>query len=184
MRPHIPLLRANNVRTGFFERQQIESVIRNLPAPVAAVVSFCDITGGRIPSEVLTLQWRQVDLAAGIVRLDPGPTKNSEGRVFPMTAALRQLIEQQKAVRDQVKREKSVLCQWVFHRDGEPIRRVHEGMEISLRRRRMPGPYPPRPTTNRCPQSRPRGRSGARGDADDRAQDPLSVRALQHRQRR
>ena len=45
VRPHIPLLRANNVRTGFFEREQIESVIRNLPAPVAAVVSFCDITG-------------------------------------------------------------------------------------------------------------------------------------------
>jgi integrase len=47
------------------------------------------LTGWRIPSEVLTLQWRQVDFTAGQVRLDPGTTKNNEGRVFPMTAQLR-----------------------------------------------------------------------------------------------
>ena len=109
---------------------------------MAAVVSFCDITGWRIPSEVLTLQWRQVDLAAGIVRLDPGTTKNSEGRVFPMTTALRQLIEQQKAVRDQVKREKSVLCPWVFHRDGEPIRRFTKAWKSTCSAAGCPGRIP------------------------------------------
>jgi integrase len=40
------------------------------------------VTGWRINSEVLTLQRRQVDLKAGEVRLDPGTTKNFEGRVF------------------------------------------------------------------------------------------------------
>jgi integrase len=39
--------------------------------------------GWRIPSEVLALQWRQVDFEGAEVRLDPGTAKNNEGRVFP-----------------------------------------------------------------------------------------------------
>jgi hypothetical protein len=35
---------------------------------------------------VQTLEWRQADFAAGTVRLDPGQTKNGDGRLFPMTA--------------------------------------------------------------------------------------------------
>ena len=36
-------------------------------------------------SEVTGSEWRQVDFQAGEVRLDPGTTKNDEGRVFPFT---------------------------------------------------------------------------------------------------
>jgi hypothetical protein len=36
----------------------------------------------------VTLQWRQVDLTAEVVRLDPGTTKNDEGWEFPFTAQL------------------------------------------------------------------------------------------------
>ena len=49
----------------------------------------------RIPSQVLTLEWRQVDFKAGEVRLDPETTKNREARVFPMTDDLRRLLEAQ-----------------------------------------------------------------------------------------
>jgi hypothetical protein len=28
------------------------------------------------------MEWRQIDRAAGVIRLDPGTTKNREGRVF------------------------------------------------------------------------------------------------------
>lgn len=80
--PHIPMLQEDNVRRGFFEREQFESVHRLLPAEVQPVVTFGYLTGWRINSEVLTLQWHQVDLRAGIVRLDPGTTKNREGRSF------------------------------------------------------------------------------------------------------
>ena len=41
---------------------------------------FAYITGWRIPSEVLPLEWRNVDLEAGEVRLDAHTTKNGEGR--------------------------------------------------------------------------------------------------------
>ena len=82
---------------------------------------FADITGWRVPSEVLTLQWRQVDFGSGQVRLDPGTTKNGEGRVVPMTAALRELVEAQRAERNRLRAERGSLCPFVFHRNGVPI---------------------------------------------------------------
>src|SRR5262249_27026707 len=80
--PHIGMLHENNVRTGFFEDHQYEAVLARLPAYAQSVVTFAYITGWRVRSEVLTLQWRQVDFKAGRVRLDPGTTKNLEGRIF------------------------------------------------------------------------------------------------------
>jgi integrase len=86
-RPHIPMLTAHNVRTGFFEREPFEAVRAHLPAPLRPVVTFAYLTGWRVPSEGLTLEWRQVDLPAGFVTLDAGgTTKNGEARVFPFAA--------------------------------------------------------------------------------------------------
>ncbi len=57
------------------------------------MIQFAAITGWRIASEVLPVQWRQVDLDAGEVRLHPGTTKNRDGRVFRFTRELRRLLE-------------------------------------------------------------------------------------------
>jgi hypothetical protein len=40
--------------------------------------AFAFISGSRTPSDILTLDWRQVDLRAGEARLDRGMTKNGE----------------------------------------------------------------------------------------------------------
>jgi hypothetical protein len=55
-KPHIPLLRENNTRTGFFELDQFTSVCDRLPTAIRPVFEFAYITGWRIPSEVLPLQ--------------------------------------------------------------------------------------------------------------------------------
>lgn len=60
--PHIPMLRENNVRKGFFEREQFESVRARLPEYARSIVTFAYYTGWRIDSEVLPLEWRQVGL--------------------------------------------------------------------------------------------------------------------------
>src|SRR5262245_8946147 len=91
--PHIAMLQERNIRTGFFEDHQYEAVRAHLPAYAQPAVTFAYITGWRVRSEVLTLQWRQVDFAAGVVRLEPGTTKNLEGRVFVMTPELRATLE-------------------------------------------------------------------------------------------
>ena len=74
------------------------------------------MTGWRITSEVLPLQWWNVDFKAGEIRLDAGTTKNREGRVFKMTTELRTLLDTQKAERDRVAKESGLICPWVFFR--------------------------------------------------------------------
>jgi integrase len=54
-------------------------------------------------SEVLTLEWKNVDFKTGEVRLQAGATKNGDGRVFPMSADLRRLLEQQDRERTRLK---------------------------------------------------------------------------------
>lgn len=58
-------------------------------------MKFAYVTGWRVQSEVLPLEWRHVDRKTGEIRLDPGSTKNRAGRVFPFTDGLRTLIEAQ-----------------------------------------------------------------------------------------
>lgn len=77
---------------------------RHLPAEIQPIIRFAQVTGWRIASEVLPLQWRQVDLKAGEVRLDAGTTKNREGRVFPFTSELRSLLEKQHRTYDRLKK--------------------------------------------------------------------------------
>ena len=61
------------------------------------------------------MEWRHVDLKAGEIRLEPGTTKNREGRVFKMTTQLRKLLEEQRDERDRLtKLEK--ICPYLFFR--------------------------------------------------------------------
>ena len=107
-KPHIPMLDEDNVRTGFFERHEYETLLAHLPDHLADVVAFGYFTGWRL-QEVLTLRWRNVDLQAGEVRLDPGATKNGEGRTFPLTTDLRTLLEKRDAIRQRRAKKTKVV---------------------------------------------------------------------------
>jgi integrase len=74
-----PMLKEDHVRRGFFEPDQFAAVKRKLSTALRPVVAFAYLTGWRIASEVLPLEWRQVDWQGRTVRLDPGTTKNTEG---------------------------------------------------------------------------------------------------------
>jgi len=140
-RPHISLLRENNVRTGFFEREQFENVRRNLPEPLQPLIAFAFITGWRIRSEVLPLKWPQVDFQAGRVMLDAGTTKNQEARTFPLTVELRELLVAQKAKADELKL-KRIICPWVFSRDGLRIKTFRRSWLTACRMAGVPGRIP------------------------------------------
>ena len=57
------MLREDNVRVGFFEPEQYQAVLAHLPDGMQPVVTFAYVTGWRINSEVLPLQWRQMKLS-------------------------------------------------------------------------------------------------------------------------
>lgn len=121
--PHVPMLHEDNVRTGFFERDQFEAVREALPAELRGVVTFAYYCGWRIPSEVLSLCWPQVDRDAKTVRLEPGQSKNAEGRTLPysLLGELADVIEDQWQAHERLTAQDR-LCPYVFHRDGQPIK--------------------------------------------------------------
>jgi integrase len=137
-RPHIPMLREDNVRQGFFEPAQLQAVLVALPEEIRPVIRFAAITGWR-KQEVLSLTWAQVDFRAGLVRLEAGTTKNGEGREFPLTPELRSLLEAQRAHTDRLQRELGAVVRYVFHRGGEPIRCFREAWAVACRRAGVPG---------------------------------------------
>ena len=145
------MLRENNVRTGFFEREPFEAVRAHLPENLRGFVTVAYITGWRIDSEVLPLEWRRIDATErlspnqeipGTVRLDPGTTKNDEGRVFPFTAELRDVLEAQRRITDTLNREQGRICPWVFHRDGKPIKSFIRAWRAACLAAGQPGKIP------------------------------------------
>jgi len=135
------MLKENNVRIGFFEREQFEALLKQLTGcgreDLQPVVRFAYITGWR-RSEILSLQWRQVDFETGRVCLDPGTTKNDEGRIFTFTHELRCLLEEQRA-KAELLRIKGIICPWVFHRSGRQIREFKRAWATACRRAGLPG---------------------------------------------
>ena len=113
-KPHFPMLREDNIRKGFFEREQYQAMLEHLPHYMRPVITFAYVTGWRIASEILPLQGRQVDLEAGEVRLDPGTTKNREGRVFYLTGELKELIAKQRKEANRIQRVRGTTVQHVF----------------------------------------------------------------------
>jgi len=159
-RPHIPMLKENNVRTGFFEREQFRAVCDKLSAPLQAVMRFAYVTGWRIDSEILPLQWRQINFderltpsqdLAGTIRLDAGTTKNDDGRVFPFTEELREVLTAQRAEHERLKKAGQVEP-WVFFRlvakgrggkrEPKPIRRFNKAWKLACVEVGAPGRIP------------------------------------------
>jgi integrase len=139
-RPHIPLLREDNVRRGFFEAGEFESVRRRLPPDLADFVSFLYTTGWRWRSEAARLRWANVAFDAGEVRLEPGTTKTGEGRVFPFTAELRALLERRRAVTRERERELGRIVPHVFTRaHGEPLGTFNKAWATACRAAGVPG---------------------------------------------
>jgi integrase len=140
-KPHIPLLQENNVRTGFFEPEQYASVLAHLPSVLQPVIRFAYETGWRVDSEILTLEWRQIDFSAREIRLDVGTTKNREGRVFPFTPALSEVLERQRALTLALLPTKGIIP-WVFHRQGKRIKRLEKTWKRACRLAGCPGRIP------------------------------------------
>jgi integrase len=133
VRPKITKLKEHNIRKGFFEREQFESLRSKMPTIYRPLLTFLYVTGWRV-SEVFGLQWRQVDFEAGTVRLEPGETKNEDARVFVMTTDLRQALEAQRAYRDKVQKERGCIVPSVFHRDGTQIKGIRKAWDTACKK--------------------------------------------------
>ena len=140
-KPHIPMLAEDNVRRGFVDDEQFAAIRDQLPPAIRPVVTFAYITGWRIQSEILSMEWRQVDRKAGEMRLDPGTTKNKAGRVFPFTTELRALFENLWKEHEALQKQ-GTICRSVFHRNGRRIKSIRKAWADACVAAGCPGRIP------------------------------------------
>ena len=80
--------------------------------------------------EILNLQWEQLDLERGLLRIDPGTTKTGEGRVVPVVPDLLAVLTQWR-----LRTLKGwPLCHWVCHYQGERLTRLTRAWDRAARR--------------------------------------------------
>ena len=102
--PYIPMLKENNIRKGFFEHGDYLALRDALPDYLKGFVTFAYKTGWRV-SEISNLTWNQVDRDQGIVKLEPGETKNDEGRTVYLDEELKEVFN----------------CQWEIRKKGQKL---------------------------------------------------------------
>lgn len=107
------MLKENNVRKGFIEHGEYLALQKALPNYLKPVVTVAYMTGWR-RAEILNLQWNRVNIKEGIVRLEPGETKNDDGRTLYMEPELWELIEE-------LYRKRHMDCLYVFQLNGSKI---------------------------------------------------------------
>ncbi|MGO9057376.1 MAG: tyrosine-type recombinase/integrase [Candidatus Binataceae bacterium] len=112
--PDFPKLKPSGARSGFVEYEQWQAIRALLRSELQDVGDFAYLTGWRL-MEILTLEWRQVDLVSRVIRLEPGTTKTGAARTLPFGTyhQLAEVIERRLAARDRL-RAAGIIPRWVF----------------------------------------------------------------------
>jgi integrase len=121
--PRIRMLPEPKRRIRFLTRPEADRLLEALPAHLSPVVQFALATGCRM-SEILRLDWRRVDLDRRVAWLDPGTTKNGEGRGVPLN-------------RDAVLALRSVTCnhpRWCFTYRGKRMEAIGSAWKRTLKK--------------------------------------------------
>ncbi len=135
-RPYIPHLEERNVRKGFIGDLEQLAIVEQLPF-VLQVMAETAYTYGWRKEELLGLQWSQVDLDDGIIRLDTGTTKNDEGREVRLTESLLRKFKELWAQTQALELRLGWRIAPVFHRAGKPIRDFRKAWETACEKAKV-----------------------------------------------
>jgi integrase len=112
------MLKENNTRRGFVEDADFSRL--TVEASELWLRAFLELayTYGWRKGELLQLRVQQVNLANRTIRLDPGTTKNREGREVAMTAKVTELLREAVAGKGPES--------FVLTRGGEPVASIRD----------------------------------------------------------
>lgn len=121
--PTVPHLRLQNARQGFFTRADVDAIAVHLPGHWRVFLWAFYHTGWR-PKELLSREWRHVDLAHGWLRLNRGETKNGDPRNTPIVPEFNALLTAHKALCEACERAVGCVVPWLFFdpRSGRRLR--------------------------------------------------------------
>jgi integrase len=131
--PTVPKLEVNNVRSEFFAEAEFRRVCCELPPYLRPLITTAYWMGWR-RDELLSFQWRQVNLATGAVRLYQGTTKNKEARLAYLPPEALDTLRQWRDETSRVEREQSRIITHVFHHNGKPIRNFYTAWHSACQR--------------------------------------------------
>lgn len=130
--PYFPMFTENNARQGFLEDAQYTKLAAAcatrglwLRAMFETAVQF-----GWRSGELKSMRVRQADIAAKVLRLEPGTTKNREGREAVMPAALAMLVTQCATGKRP--------DEYLFTRDGKQVRDFRGSWEEATKEAGVP----------------------------------------------
>jgi integrase len=127
--PHFTVLKEDNARQGFFEKNEFQAVWNELPDYLKPIAQFAYKTGWR-KAEIVSLKWNQVDRETWEIRLQT--SKNNKGRVLQIRGELFDLIREQWRTRQS-------LCEFVFHNEGRRILRFDKAWKTACEKAGFPG---------------------------------------------
>lgn len=110
--PKVPHLRIDNARQGFYLRADFERIVGHLPWHWQPFAWTAYHTGWR-PKEILSRQWRHVDLERGWMRLEPTEAKNKHGRETPMVPELLAILKLHREACTALERKVERVIPWV-----------------------------------------------------------------------
>jgi integrase len=132
--PYIPMLKGEKIRQGFFEEEDYRALMAVLPEHVQIALAIGFWTGLR-QGEILALRWEQVDLVRGTIRLEPGTTKNNEGREVPLIPEVHTLLLEWR----QTTRTRYPACPWVCQYRGNRMTHFRRSWVEGTRKAGIPG---------------------------------------------
>jgi integrase len=116
--PYFPMVKETTVRQGFLSDEKYERLRDELPHELKALF-VCDYNTGIRKSELLAIQWPQVDFKAGLITLSKGETKGKDARTCPiLDGDMHDLLW----AAYQERQKNWPKSPWVFNRSGKQIK--------------------------------------------------------------
>lgn len=128
--PYFPMVKEGVVRKGFLSDEQYTALRDELPTELKAPFVTAYITGIR-KSELLAIQWPQVDFEARLITLERDETKGNEARSVPIVAG--DMFDLLKAAK-----QECTGAKFVFNRNGARIRDFRGAWEQACKRAGVP----------------------------------------------
>jgi integrase len=91
-KPKIRLMKPGPARKGFLPRAKFDELLSQIPANLKPLIVFLYFCGVRV-GEALQIDFSQVDMEEGPIRLEEEQTKNADPRTVPLPDVLMEMLE-------------------------------------------------------------------------------------------